>query len=207
MHLIPLGRARAAAGDLAGARADLERGIRAAGQFGENDDEINGLVELSELDRRDGDLHQARQLLKRAREIAQPSTSRLDIRLAAIRAYTKLGCLAEQEGLLDESAHWHGQALTMVGENLDGLMPVPINPILAGVVEGGAALAAAQGDPARAAELLGLAHTLHGFRDTASFEVTRTIAAATAALGPDEFAAAYQRGCALTQADALALNF
>jgi hypothetical protein len=73
------------------------------------------------------------------------------------------------------------------------------------VVEGWAAWFAARGEPARAAELLGLAHTLHGFRDTASFEVTRTTATVTAAIGPDEFAAAYQRGRALTRADGLAL--
>jgi predicted ATPase/DNA-binding SARP family transcriptional activator len=206
MHLIPLGRARAAAGDLAGGRADLERGIRAARQFGENDDEINGLVELSELARRDGDLDQARQLLERARATAEPQTARLDIRLAAIKAFGKLGCLAEQEGQLDEAVDWQRQALTLVAENLDGIMPIPVNVILAGVVEGCAALAAAQGEPARGAELLGLAHTLHGYRDVASFEVTRTIATVTAAIGPDEFAAAYQRGRALTQADALSLR-
>jgi tetratricopeptide (TPR) repeat protein len=206
MHLIALGRARAAAGDLPQARADLERGISAARQFGENDDEITGLVELSELARRDGDLPGAGRLLERARNIAEPKSSRLDIRLAAIRAYSKLGCLAEQEGQLDESARWHRRALTMVADNLDGIMPIPVNPILAGALEGCAALVAAQGEPARAAELLGLAHTLHGFQDAASFEVSRTIATVTAAIGPDEFAAAYQRGRALTLADARAVN-
>ena len=205
MHLIPLGRARAAAGDLAGARADLERGVRAARQFGENDDEITGYVELAELARRDGDLPAARRLLEQAREVAEPRTTRLDIRLAAVRAFSKLGCLAEQEGQLDESAGWHRRAINLLAENVGDIMPVPINPSLGSVVEGCAALAAARGEPARAAELLGLAHTLHGFRDTASFEVTRTTATVNAAIGPAEFAAAYQRGRALTRADALVL--
>jgi tetratricopeptide (TPR) repeat protein len=205
MHLIPLGRARAAAGDLATARTDLERGVRAARQFGEYDDEIGGYVELAELARRDGDLPAARRLLEQARQVAEPRTTRLDIRLAAVKAFSKLGCLAEQEGQLEESENWHRRATKLLADNLDGVMPIPVNPTLGSVVEGWAALAAARGEPARAAELLGLAHTLHGFRDTASFEVTRTTATVNAAIGPDEFAAAYQRGRALTRADALAL--
>jgi predicted ATPase/DNA-binding SARP family transcriptional activator len=206
MHLIPLGRARAAAGDLAGARADLERGVRAARQFGENDDEITGYVELAELSRRDGDLPIARRLLEQAREISEPRTSRLDIRLAATRAFSKLGCLNEQEGQLEESAAWHRRALALLSDERYGLLPIPVNPALAGVLEGCAALAVARGEAAHAAELLGLAHTLHGFSDRQSFEVSRVTAAVTAAIGPDEFAAAYQRGRALTQADALAVN-
>jgi predicted ATPase/DNA-binding SARP family transcriptional activator len=206
MHLIPLGRARAAAGDLAGARADLEQGVTAARQLGENDEEITGYVELSELARRDGDLPRARRLLAEAQKLAEPRTTRIDLRLAAIRAYSKLGCLAEQEGDLDEAARWHRTALTMLAENIDGILPIPVNPALASAVEGCAALAAARGGHTRAAELLGLAHTLHGFRDAASFEVTRTTATVTAAIGPEEFAAAYQRGCGLTRDDALSLN-
>jgi predicted ATPase/DNA-binding SARP family transcriptional activator len=206
MHLIPLGRARAAAGDLAGARADLERGVRAARQFGENDDEITGYVELAELARRDGDLPVARRLLEQAREISEPRTSRLDIRLAATRAFSKLGCLAEQEGQLEQSARWHRRALGLLSDERYGLLPIPVNPALAGVLEGCAALAVARGELARAAELLGLAHTLHGFSDQQSFEVSRVTAAVTAAIGPDEFTAAYQRGRALTQADALSVN-
>ena len=69
-----------------------------------------------------------------------------------------------------------------------------------------AALAVARGESARAAELLGLAHTLHGFSDQQSFEVSRVTAAVIAAIGPDEFTAAYQRGRALTQADALSVD-
>src|SRR6202012_457708 len=109
-------------------------------------------------------------------------------------AFSKLGCLAEQEGQLEESGSWHRRATQLLAETLDGIMPIPVNPALGSVVEGWAALTAARGEPSRAAELLGLAHTLHGFRDTASFEVTRTTATVNAAIGPDEFAAAYQRG-------------
>jgi hypothetical protein len=53
--------------------------------------------------------------------------------------------------------------------------------------------------------LLGLAHTLHGFRDAASLEVARTAAAATAALGAEAFDAAYAAGRGLTRDDAVVL--
>jgi hypothetical protein len=94
----------------------------------------------------------------------------------------------------------------MLAENMDGILPVPVSPTLATAVQGCAALTAARGEHARAAELLGLAHTLQGFRDSASFDVTRTTATVTAAIGPDDFAAAYTSGRVLTRADALSLN-
>jgi hypothetical protein len=82
---------------------------------------------------------------------------------------------------------------------------LPNHPSLAELVEGFAALAAARGEPGRAAELLGLAHTLHGFRDAASLEVARTTAVATAALGAEAFDAAYAAGRGLTRDDAVVL--
>jgi hypothetical protein len=73
------------------------------------------------------------------------------------------------------------------------------------VTEGVAALAAARGEHTRAAELLGLAHALQGYRNAASLEVTRATAAAAAAIGDQAYAAAYARGQRLTRDDALAL--
>ena len=65
---------------------------------------------------------------------------------------------------------------------------------LATVVDAIAALAAARGEHARAAELLGLAHALQGFSDAWSLEVARATAAARTALGDADFEAAYARG-------------
>ena len=61
------------------------------------------------------------------------------------------------------------------------------------------------GEHTRAAELLGLAHALQGYRNAASLEVTRASAAAAAAIGDEAYAAAYARGQLLTRDDALAL--
>jgi hypothetical protein len=120
-----------------------------------------------------------------------------------VRIFSKLGCVAEQQADLAAAARWHGQAVAALAP--DDFPFLPVNPILAEAVQGFAALAAARGDYVRAAELLGLAHTLHGYCDTASLEVTRTTALVTAVIGADAFAAACGRGRALTREDALAL--
>ncbi len=203
MALIPLARARAAAGEPAAARADLEQAVRTAERIGETDDQVSGYIELSDLARRDGDLAGARSLLEKARLVAEPRMRRMDMRLVAARTFSKLGCLAEQEGDLDTAARWHGQALGVLRPS--DIPFLPVNPVLAEAVQGFAALAAAQGDHLRAAELLGLAHTLHGFCDAASLEVTRTSTAVIAAIGADAFAVACERGRELTRDDALAL--
>ena len=83
---------------------------------------------------------------------------------------------------------------------------LPSNPTMALVVEGIAALAAARGEHVRAAELLGLAHRLQGFRNAASLEAERAQAAIDAALSSADAEAAYARGQAMGRAEALALN-
>ena len=110
----------------------------------------------------------------------------------ATTAYSKLGCLDEQQGDLSSAAGWHAKAAGLVGEREDVFLPN--HPVAALVAEGCAALAAARGQHHRAAELLGLAHTLHGFRDAASPEVRRVTALSSAALGAADFAATYAGG-------------
>jgi predicted ATPase/DNA-binding SARP family transcriptional activator len=199
---VALGRARARAGDLVGARADLEQGLRFAEQIGEADDAARGYIELAELARRDGDLAGARGLLQHALEITERNP-RPDMPAVTATAYTRLGCVTEQEGDLEAAAALQQRALSVLAGITTPMLP--LNPALAVVVEGIAALAAARGEPARAAELLGLARTLHGFDDTASLEVTRARAAVDAALNGADARAAYDRGRKLGRSDALAL--
>jgi predicted ATPase/DNA-binding SARP family transcriptional activator len=201
---IGLGEARARAGDVERARADLEAGVRGAEQAGELDDAASGYVQLAEIARRDGDLAGAREELQRALAIVEPRLRRPDMFAAAAAAYGKLGCLAEQEGDLAAAGAWHQRAIGVLAEGPAALMPS--NRTLAVVVDGIAALAAARGEPARAAELLGLAHALQGFSDGWSLEVTRARAAITATLSEAKFRAAYARGRRLGRADALALT-
>jgi predicted ATPase/DNA-binding SARP family transcriptional activator len=204
MMNIPLGHARAASGDLDGARADLLRGVGFAERLGEHDDEASGYVELSEVARRGGDLAAARGLLEQALEVIAPRVTEMQMHGVAATTYTKAGCLAEQEGDLAAAASWHARALSALGDAR--VVMFPSNPTLAAVVEGIAALAAARGEHDRAAELLGLAHALQGFRNLRSLETSRALTAATAALGPAAFEAAYARGRLLRRPDALALT-
>ena len=203
MMLIMMGKAKARLGDLDGARADLERGVQIAARIGALDDEAHGQLALGQLAIQARDFGPARQHLERAREIAEQHRRRPGMSTIAMSIYSKLGCLDEQKGELDAAAGWHAKAIALAAESPE--IFVPAHPNLAEVVEGAAALAAARGQATRAAELLGLAHTLHGFCDSASLEVARATAATTDALGAAAFEAAYARGQQLTRSDAVAL--
>ncbi len=204
MMLIKLGQARARQGNTDAARADLERGVHIAERIGEKDDAASGTLELAELARQLGDLDQARELVQQAVDSAESNLGRPGMASIATSAYSKLGCLAEQQGDLASAAGWHAKAASLVGDREDVFLPN--HPVAATVAEGCAALAAARGQHHRAATLLGLAHTLHGFRDAASPEVRRVTALSSAALGADEFGAAYASGQNLTRADLTPLS-
>ncbi len=200
--LIMVGRARARTGDIERARADIERGMAAAARIGEHGDAANGLVWLSELARREDDLEEARSLLERAMAFIEPRMARIDLGHSTAVTFSKRGCLAEQEGDLVAAAELHEKAMLEAGR-ISGL---PIDRLLATLVEGFAALAAARGEHVRAAELLGTAHTLRGLAETWSLEVDRATAAALAALGGEEFDAAYERGRRASRVEAFALT-
>jgi predicted ATPase/DNA-binding SARP family transcriptional activator len=197
---ILLGRARAMAGDLTGARADIERGVGGAVGVGEHADAANGLIALSEVARREGDLDGAAALLERARAEVEPRRSRVDFGTSTSLVFSKLGCLAEQRGDLAAAARWHAEAIRV----LTPIVFMPIDRLIGTIVQGHAALAAARGEHVRAAELLGGAHTLQGVPDWWSLEVDRATATATAGLGREAFDAAYERGRRTSRAEILA---
>jgi predicted ATPase/DNA-binding SARP family transcriptional activator len=200
---VALGRARAAAGDVAGGRAEIEAAVVIAERIGELDDAAQGYIYLSDLARSAGDLGQARGMLDRAAKLVQPRLQRPDLTFVSATTFTKFGSIAEQEGDLDAAARWHRQALGLLADS--PLIVLASNQTLAVVVEGVAALFAARGDHVRAAELLGLAHTLQGYRNAASLEVQRAEAASP--LSESEFEAAYASGRLGGQPDALSLEF
>ena len=199
---IGLGEARARAGDTERARVDLQDGVRTAELAGELDDAASGYVQLAEVARHAGDLADAGDLLQRARAIVESRLQRPDMFAIAATTLSRLGCIAEQQGDLAGAAALQRRAIDTLcgspasqdrsGQPLVAILP--INRTLAGVVDAIAALSAAGGEYARAAELLGLAHALQGFSDAWSLEVARASAAARAALGDADFEAAYARG-------------
>jgi predicted ATPase/DNA-binding SARP family transcriptional activator len=78
-------------------------------------------------------------------------------------------------------------------------------PILAMVAGGLAHLAHALGEPERAAELLGACAPVRGGEDATDLTVTRLGPRLRAALGAEDYARAYDRGKALSRAEAVAL--
>ncbi|MEV7803339.1 hypothetical protein AB0O28_10380 [Microbispora sp. NPDC088329] len=72
---------------------------------------------------------------------------------------------------------------------------------------GHAALAARDGDHARAAAILGGAEAIRGFAHDLSFDHRRVAAAARAALGPGEFSRCRERGRGMSRDAVLALTF
>ncbi|WP_395111056.1 ATP-binding protein [Actinomadura sp. SCN-SB] len=204
--LIQLARARAQAGDLTRARADLERGIVEAERVGQYSDAASGRLYLAELARREGDADAAQALVNDALSLIEPRQERPDFYKAAALAYSTMGGLAEQRGDLDAAESWHTRAFRRLGSGL-----ISDNQALAALLEGRATLDVARGDHARAAELLGMARTLRGFaRPPASpepscFDAHRAEEAARAALGPDGFDSAYERGRRADRDEAWAL--
>ncbi len=107
------------------------------------------------------------------------------------------GYLEAAAGNFAAATEHHQAALRAATEVYDG-------PIIADCLQGWADLLLRQGDPLRAAELLGAAHLQRGMRDRSSPDVDRTAAGAEAALGPEAFAAAYERGRATPREATLA---
>ncbi|WP_067794102.1 BTAD domain-containing putative transcriptional regulator [Actinomadura formosensis] len=197
--LVHLARARAQRGEMARARADLGNAMAQLERIGEFADAAGASLMLCELALWEGDREAARPHADRAHRWVESRAHRPDFAQTARRTYSRLGCLAEEDGDLETAKRRHVQALTGL---TDGALMG--NPTVASLVEGLAAYAAARGNFARAAELLGTAHSLHGYRDTACHEVRRTVPAATRALGEDAFTAAYDRGRRVTREDVFA---
>jgi hypothetical protein len=82
------------------------------------------------------------------------------------------------------------------------VLPLGDSSAVAEVLEASAGLALAEGQPARAAERLGLATALRGRPDVGSPETLAVSAATRAALGEPDYDRAYGATAALTPADA-----
>jgi predicted ATPase/DNA-binding SARP family transcriptional activator len=177
-------------------RADqlMDRAARAAERSGEP--EILAWVHsmLGDFARRRGDLDEARLRFDRAWELAADVTGPpyLPALIAAGR-----GHLAVAEGDLDTARRWRAESLRRAVATHDG-------PVMAIAVSGFADLAWRRDDVIGAAELLGAADRLRGAPDRSVSEVVELIERLTEAVGADAYAAAYERGGALTLDDVLA---
>jgi predicted ATPase len=185
---------RMRSGDYDGARGDLAEARRVADRIGEQNPFL--YVFEVELARREGGLARARELGERALGAmasipAGFRQGRALVQASVAAVAIDLGDAAAARGLLADALH----NAVVSGDRVRA----------AAVVEAIAGLALLDGEPQRAAMLLGAGHGLRGMPDPGSFDVLRYTATAAAALGQDAYTAAYERGRAMPPEAALAL--
>ena len=178
---------RAQAGDLAGARRDLEEAERIIRSVGAKEERLYLGWVAAQVARREGDLETARARLDEG--IANSMEGRhpygqLHALLLTVRGHVELDA-----GDLEAAREWYERSLVVALRTRD-------RPVMARALELLAAIVLAEGRAERAATLLGNAAALRGMPDEADPDVLRVRAAARAALGDEGFTLATERGTA-----------
>ncbi|GGL15649.1 SARP family transcriptional regulator [Sphaerisporangium melleum] len=175
-------------GDLAAARADLDRAADLARVTGPAGRSPSVELGLGELARRSGDHDEARRRYDAALSAAGGGFGADGIRTAV---HTALGRLAEAEGDRAEAERYHGEALRLA--RTTGAAAAD----LADVAEGCAGAALLTGAGERAAFLLGIGVALRGTAVAGDADVARVAAGATDLIGPHAFATHFAAAAAL----------
>jgi tetratricopeptide (TPR) repeat protein len=172
------------AGEREAARTELSQALPDAERLGLPEPRAFAAYIAGDLARLDGRPEAAREALLQA---VQMATS-LDVaqQILAVAA-TGLGYLASAEGDLDVARDWHAQALAAARFSADA-------PVIADALVGLAGLALREGDPERAAELLGASFPIRGTTDRSVPDEERVAAGARSVLGEARYGEAYQRG-------------
>ena len=175
-------------GELAEARRLLKQARVAAEEIGLP--EVIASVEYGNATfaRVEGDLDEARRSMARAAELMDnPAFA------AQFRAMTRStqALIETSAGDLVLARDRHAEALRLAVQSRDA-------PVVALVLEGVADLVLREGDPERAALLLGAADAVRGLRDLSTPDRARIAEEARAALGDAGFEAAYGRAAGLT---------
>ena len=176
------------AGEREAARAELSRALPDAERIGLPELRAYAAYVDGDLARLDGRPEAAREALLRAVNLA--AAPEMAQQLGAVAA-TGLGYLASAEGDLDAARDWHTQAFAAARFSADA-------PVIAGTVAGLADLALREGDPGRAAELLGASFAIRGTTDRSVPDEERVAGAARSVLGDTRYGEAYQRGQCVT---------
>jgi tetratricopeptide (TPR) repeat protein len=192
-----LGRNRFGAGDLARARALFEEALEISRETGQVHKTIDYLADLAAIARCEGDFDTARSLYEESLG-AWRDLGRAERPFPTLLG---LGDLSWEAGDLTAADAFYQEALTPQRR-------VPIKACLAECLEGLAGVAAGQGSWEKAARLLGAAEAL---RDSSGAvilphrrpAVERLLAEVRAALGEQEFAAAWAEGRAMSIEDAI----
>ncbi|MGA6165916.1 ATP-binding protein [Amycolatopsis magusensis] len=182
-------------GDLDGAEADYERAIQLARRAGTPEALASAYLGLAEIARLRGRFGPARELVARSRAECPASGFTQEM----IRAQ-----LLVTEGRIDEAMGARETAERRYREALSAPVSARDHTAAADAVEALAGLALRDGEPERAAFLLGAAVALRGVAVAGDPDVARVTATVREDLGGDGFDRAYARGQALSPP--LALN-
>jgi predicted ATPase/DNA-binding SARP family transcriptional activator len=202
MLLVRVGLARSCAGEIEHGRRLMEQAVRTAERCGELADAAAGHAELAALAFKLDDRAEARRRLASATELVDARSERPDASMARTTTLARRGYLATLDGDFEIARDCYRQA---IGVAWDG----PFLSFMSGldeVLRGLAALAGAQGDHVRAAELLGAAFAVTGLENKASYADPHTRASAITALGEDAFAVAFARGRRIPKSELIALK-
>ncbi|GIG58230.1 SARP family transcriptional regulator [Longispora fulva] len=183
-------------GDLDAAGVDYERSEELIRRAGAPEKLAGAHGRLGDLARYRGDLPAARRLFETA--LRECTTATFGGEMARAVILTGLGRVQVAEGAADEARTTLGQALR-IGMDHPNMLTVAL------VVEALAGVALLDGDPERAALLLGTVVPLRGASLAGDRDVAGTVAATTELLGEDGFAAAHARGAGMTRDEVLAL--
>jgi len=192
-----LASVRLRAGDLAGARADLEQAERGQAERVTGPSDAKAWLSLvrAELLCREGDFGAAGRLCAEQLTWLDGKQSAWWNGTRAI-VLVRLAMIARADGDRDRSRALLADALSAATDWVE-------LPAIADVVDAIAVHAAKR--TVLAATLLGAAHSIRGCFDEGSLDAPAVRDCLRARLGPDEFEAAYERGRALARDDALAL--
>ena len=136
------------------------------------------------------------------RSLLQEAVALVDHRAAGVPQLKAL--LAGAAGMIEAACGDFAAAAEQHRIALAGAVGSYDGPIIAESLQGWADLALRQGDPERAAELLGAAVLQRGLTDLSSPDVARISAAAEAQLGRDRYAQAHERGRSTPREETLA---
>ncbi|WP_431958980.1 BTAD domain-containing putative transcriptional regulator [Actinacidiphila sp. bgisy160] len=182
------GRCGLRAGRYEEARADFTRALELARGCGAREMFAGAHLGLGECARLTGDLAEARRLSGLA--LSECLDGWYTGESARAEAHIALGRIAQEEG---DTARARGHFREAAGVE-HGARDLPL---AAGLADAFAGLALAEGDPARAAELLGVGSALRGPEVPAGPDAARTEDAVRAALGDPAHDEAYARGAGL----------
>jgi predicted ATPase/DNA-binding SARP family transcriptional activator len=186
---------RARAGQVDQAEDDLEAADRIAHEVGAEDQKLYVRLTRADLARWQGRLDEARKLLEEA--IVDYRRGGFPVEQVHAVSLAALGHIEVAAGRLPDARDCYRRALEVALGTHD-------RPVVARVVVLAADIALADGDPGRAAELLGAAEVLRGMPDEADLDLRRVRGAARAALGDRGFALATGRGAGRPREELLA---